>query len=95
MEPTLGGRVGLLRFGTADAEQPMGWQLDFEGAVMPRLDVLGAMDVESVDYRFGLLSTQSDGPTALKFGYYHISSHAGDEYLIRNPGIDRINYVRE
>ena len=95
MEPTLGGRVGFLRFGTTESDRPIGWQLDFEGAVMPRLDAAGAMDVESVDYRFGLLSTQSSGATSLKLGYFHLSSHAGDEFLIKNPGFQRINYVRE
>ena len=30
-----------------------------------------------------------------KFGYYHLSSHMGDEFLVRNNTLDRINYVRE
>ena len=28
-------------------------------------------------------------------GYYHVSSHVGDEFLVRNPGFNRINFVRE
>ena len=30
-----------------------------------------------------------------KFGYYHLSSHIGDEYLLKYPDFPRINYVRE
>jgi hypothetical protein len=28
-------------------------------------------------------------------GYYHLSSHLGDEFLIRNPSFHRLNYVRD
>ena len=31
----------------------------------------------------------------MKFGYKHISSHLGDEFLIKNPGYPRVNYVRD
>ncbi len=94
-DATLGGRVGLLRYGTAGAKQPRGWQWDLEGAVITRLDILHAEDVESADFRFGTEITYAEGPWAMKFGYFHISSHVGDEYLIRNPGFTRVNYVTE
>ncbi|MCO8121682.1 DUF1207 domain-containing protein [Stieleria sp. TO1_6] len=94
-DATLGGRVGLLRYGSAGALRPQGWQWDLEGAVMTRLDLLHAEDVESVDYRFGTEITAAEGPWAMKFGYFHISSHVGDEYVIRNPAFERINYVTE
>ncbi|WP_342190181.1 DUF1207 domain-containing protein [Stieleria varia] len=94
-DATLGGRVGLLRYGTSGALDPKGWQWDLEGAVMTRLDLQHAEDVESMDYRFGTLITKSEGPWAMKFGYFHISSHVGDEFLVRNPTFTRINYVTE
>ncbi len=94
-DATLGGRVGLLRYGTAGAKRPSGIQWDLEGATITRLDILHAEDVESLDYRFGTEITAADGPWAIKFGYFHISSHVGDEYLVRNPTFDRINYVTE
>ena len=52
-------------------------------------------DVESTDYRFGTEITAGEGPWAMKFGYFHVSSHVGDEYVIRNPTFQRINYVTE
>ncbi len=94
-DATVGGRVGLLRYGTPGSKRPQGLQWDLEGAVMTRLDLLHAEDVESMDYRFGTEITAADGPWAMKFGYFHISSHVGDEYIIRNPTYQRINYVTE
>jgi hypothetical protein len=38
-------------------------------------------------FRLGSLET--------KFGYYHISSHLGDEFMVRYPMAERINYVRD
>src|SRR5581483_7968788 len=37
-DSTLGGRVGLLRFGTNDPAWPQGWQFDVEGSAQVRLD---------------------------------------------------------
>jgi len=96
-DPTVGGRFGLLRYGTDNDLWPQGWQLDVEGAAFPRLDLEHEEDVVSVDFRGGLLSTRRDGPIESKFGYYHLSSHLGDEYMIRYPSslVTRINYVRD
>ncbi len=94
-DATLGGRVGILRYGTEGANDPKGFQWDLEGAVITRLDLLNSEDVESMDFRFGTEMTWAEGPWAMKFGYFHLSSHVGDEYLINNPTFERINYVAE
>ncbi|QDV68657.1 hypothetical protein Poly24_23690 [Rosistilla carotiformis] len=94
-DATLGGRVGLLRYGTNDVQRPQGWQWDLEGAVITRLDLYNSEDVESNDFRFGTELTKASGRWSLKFGYFHISSHVGDEYMERNPSFKRINYVTE
>jgi len=94
-DSTLGGRVGIVRYGTKEAANPVGWQLDIEGAVFARLRPEERDDLESSDYRFGIPLTHSDGRTAWKFGYYHISSHLGDEFMLKNPGYPRLNYVRD
>ncbi len=94
-DATLGGRVGLLRYGSSDAKHPEGWQWDLEGAVITRLDLYNSEDVESNDFRFGTELTKALGAWSLKFGYFHISSHVGDEYMERNPTFERINYVTE
>ena len=94
-DSTLGGRIGLIRYGTTDAAWPEGWQLDFEGAAFPRLDVENDRDLVSVDFRFGAPLTFRKGPWEGKVGYYHICSHIGDEYLQTHPGATRLNYVRD
>ena len=88
---------GLLRYGTDNSLWPQGWQLDVEGAAFPRLDLEHEEDLVDCDYRGGLLSTTRQGPVETKFGYYHLSSHLGDEYIIRYPDTlaTRINYVRD
>jgi hypothetical protein len=103
-DSTLGGHVGLLRYGTDDAAYPEGWQLDAEGAAFPRLDLEHDRSLVATDYRFGLRLTWrpassacgsvQSGP-ALKIGYYHLSSHLADEFTERVPDRPRVNYVRD
>lgn len=94
-DSTLGGRAGILRYGSSDTVLPEGWQLDVEGAAFPRLDAEHARDLVAADFRAGVPLTFRRGPWALKFGYYHLSSHLGDEFMITNPSVPRINYVRD
>ena len=75
-------------------EHPEGCQLDLEGAAFPRLDLEHQEDVTSVDYRFGVPFTYGWDRYQVKFGYIHICSHLGDEFMLKNPGVERINYVR-
>jgi hypothetical protein len=91
----LGARAGVLRYGNTDPVWPEGWQVDIEGAAFPRLNLDHERDLDSVDFRFGVPLTVRRGPWEGKFGYYHISSHMGDEYLVRNDTLNRLNYVRE
>lgn len=93
-DSTLGGRAGIVRFGTDDPLWPEGWQLDIEGAGFARLDLEEESDLDSSDFRFGVPLTWRRGPFQTKFAYYHLSSHAGDEFLERNPGFQRINFSR-
>ncbi len=95
-ENTLGGRLGLLRHGSTGTDRPRGWQLDFEGAALARVlpDTDSTM-LEATDYRAGILSTWAFDSWHIKAGYYHLSSHLGDEFVIANPLVTRFNYVRD
>ncbi len=96
-DSTLGARVGILRFGTGDdfPFYTQGWQLDVEGAATPRLDLVdGRRDLVSSDFRIGVPVTYGRGRYQAKFAYYHLSSHLGDEFLLRT-GATRINFVRD
>jgi hypothetical protein len=95
-DATIGARFALLRYGTRTAYRPEGFEVQLEGAAMPRL--LPAEDsspLVSTDYRIGVPVVYAKGPWQFKTGYYHISSHLGDEYMILHPTVDRINYVRD
>jgi hypothetical protein len=92
-DANLGGHVGILRYGTQDPAWPEGWQLDVDGAALPRLDSTRSM--VSTDFRIGFPITHREGPWEFKFGYYHLSSHLGDLYMLSHPGWERLNYVRE
>lgn len=96
-DPTLGGRVGIFRYGNDDPLRPQGWQLDVEGAALARLTLDDMRDLDMVDFRGGVPLTYGVDDWQFKLGYYHLSSHLGDEYAIRVPGSldDRINYVRD
>ncbi|MGB7323375.1 MAG: DUF1207 domain-containing protein [Rubripirellula sp.] len=94
-DATVGGRVGLVRYGTVGQRDARGWQLDLEGGVITRLNVRESEDVESMDYRFGTEITAAEGAWRMKFGYFHISSHVGDEFIERNPTFKRVNFVTE
>jgi hypothetical protein len=96
-DATLGGRVGLWRYGDCDPVLPQGYQLDFYGASIARLDVEHRQDLDSTDYVFGFPLTYGVDSWQFKFGYAHLSSHLGDELALREPGTlnERVNYVRD
>jgi hypothetical protein len=92
---TLGGRAALLRYGTAGPYRPEGWELGIEGAAFPRLDLEHDRDLMSADFRVGIPLTFASGRWQFKVAGYHLSSHLGDEFMIRFPDYPRINYSRD
>jgi hypothetical protein len=97
IDGNVGGRVGLIRYGTTNAIFPQGWQLDVEAAAILRLTLDQIRDFESADYRVGIPLTYGIENWQFKLEVYHLSSHMGDEFAIANPGAlaTRINYVRD
>ena len=88
--------MGILRYGSSDPYRPQGWQVDIEGASQPRLDLLESLDLQAADFRFGVPLTYGRGPYEMKLAYYHISSHLGDEIMLKHPDeVTRINYSRD
>ncbi len=92
---TLGGRAGLVRYGDQDSRFPSGVQLDVEAAAQVRLDVESDVNVRATDYRAGVPLTFGFGRQQIKLAYYHMSSHLGDEFLLSNPGFNRLNWSRD
>lgn len=92
---SVGGRVGLVRAESTESLWPEAVQLDLEGAAFPRLTLDTERDLVSVDFRGGVPLSYRFGPWEAKFAYYHLSSHLGDEFMLKNPTISRINYSRD
>jgi len=94
LDSQIGGRLGIVRFGDTDAEE--GFQLDLLGGANLRQNTdTYDWDMTGTDYRYDIPLTYRNGPHAWKAGFYHVSSHMGDEFLAHNPAVTRIDYYRD
>ncbi len=91
---TLGGRAPIFRYGTTDAVDPEGWELELEGAALLRLDWERNRNLAATDYRAGVPLVYGTKRWRFKTGYYHVSSHLGDNYLMDNFR-PRVHYSRD
>ena len=94
LDGTVGGRVGLLRYGNSASFRPEGYQADVEGAAYIRQDLTQNSDVDGYDFRIGFPVTYGWDRWLFKVAWYHTSSHLGDEFELKHPTIPRINYSR-
>ncbi len=94
-DASLGGKISLLRYGNNGLERPEGIELQLEGAALLRLDPAEERDVDAVDFRIGLPIVWGDRVQQTKFGYYHLSAHLADEFMLKHPGFPRLNYSRD
>lgn len=92
---SIGARVSLLRYGSKNPLYPEGLELELDACAFPRLTLDSHRDLWSCDYRFGVPLAYRKGHWEYMFGYYHISSHLGDEYMVRHDSLYRLNYVRD
>lgn len=91
---TLGGRAPIFRYGTTDAVRPEGWELELEGAALLRLDWERHRNLAATDYRAGVPLVYGTKRWQFKTGYYHVSSHLGDNYLM-DAFKPRVHYSRD
>jgi hypothetical protein len=73
-----------LRLGNCDPIRPSGYQFDVETSAQVRLDIPEDVDVRGTDYRVGFPLSWGDDRVQWKVAYYHMSSHLGDEFLLKN-----------
>ena len=96
LDVVLGGRMAVWRYGTDSPVAPQGYELQIEGAALPRLNLDQFWDLEAVDFRFGVPLVGGNDRWQWKAGYYHLSAHLGDELAAREGILaERINYSRD
>lgn len=96
LDVVLGGRMAVWRYGTNAPGAPEGYELQIEGAALPRLNLDQFWDLEAVDFRFGVPLVWRQDRWQWKAGYYHLSAHMGDELAAREGILaQRINYARD
>ncbi|MDH5444053.1 MAG: DUF1207 domain-containing protein [Gammaproteobacteria bacterium] len=90
----LGGRLEL--FNWSDDEDPaQQLQANLEVGFLGHFDIDHSQDNIGWDGNYGLIfSYRHNTSVAYRFGFYHDSSHVGDEYAERT-GRKRISYTRE
>jgi hypothetical protein len=71
-------------------------QVGIQGAVFALFNLdAPSSDLVNADYWIGLPFSFRRGPWSYVLRFYHQSSHLGDEFLLGNPGVDRINLSYE
>jgi len=71
-------------------------QLGLQGAVFALFNLdAPSKDLINADYWIGLPWSYRRGPWSYLVRIYHQSSHLGDEFILGNPGLDRVNLSYE
>ncbi|MER3423899.1 MAG: DUF1207 domain-containing protein, partial [Nitrospiraceae bacterium] len=69
-----------------------GWQVGVLGGVFAQFNLdAPSADLINADYIIGIPISWRSGPLSARVRLYHQSSHLGDEFLLGNPGFNRIN----
>ena len=73
-----------------------GSQIGIQGAVFALFNLDAASnDLVNADYWIGLPLSYRRGPWSFVTRVYHQSSHLGDEFILGNPGVNRMNLSYE
>jgi hypothetical protein len=71
-------------------------QVGIQGAVFALFNLdAPSSDLVNADYWIGVPVSYRRGPWSSRVRLYHQSSHLGDEFLLGNPGINRVNLSYE
>lgn len=71
-------------------------QLGLEGGVFSIFDLdSDSFDLINTDFVIGVPLAYRDGAFAARARLFHQSSHLGDEFLLENPGVERVNFSYE
>jgi hypothetical protein len=90
----LGENFGFVRWQNEDTDET--WELGLTSGLFS-LFKLNQTSTELVnsDFMVGLSASYQSDNIAYRSRFYHLSSHLGDEFLLKKKGIKRINYSLE
>lgn len=72
------------------------WQFGIQGGVFSIFEIKErGSDLRNTDFRVAAPLTLRHGNTAYRIRIYHESGHVGDEFLVNNPGFNRLNVSYE
>ena len=66
-------------------------ELGIEGSAWAYFDMDHNADLVNTDYYAALPLSYAFDNWAMRLRFYHVSAHLGDEYIINNPGVKRVN----
>ncbi len=72
------------------------WQISLGGAVHAQFNLdSSSNDLINADYTIGLVGTHRNGPLSWRFRVLHQSTHLGDEFLLSQKQVERVNFSLE
>ena len=73
-----------------------GWQVGLLAGVFSQFDMNApSADLINTDYVVGIPLSWRTGLFSTRVRLYHQSTHLGDEFVLHNPGVSRVNYSYE
>lgn len=83
-------------FPLVGSEEKGKWQFGFQAGVFTLYDMTTeSNDMVNADFLVGLPFTWRRGPWSYMARVFHISSHLGDEFVLTNKNVDRLNLSYE
>lgn len=90
----LGENFGLIR--RRDRNNDASWELGFTGGLVSLFKLnQKSTDLINSDFMVGLTSSYRSGNVSFRSRMFHQSSHLGDEFLLKNNEVERVNYSFE
>jgi len=72
------------------------WQISLGGAVHAQFNLdSSSNDLINADYTIGLSGSYRNGPLSWRFRVLHQSTHLGDEFLLNQNQVERVNFSLE
>ena len=88
-----GEHFGLARWESSGQKK---WQVSVLGAVFAQFNMdSDSADLINADYTIGFAGTHRHGPVSWRFRLFHQSTHLGDEFLLSEDEVERVNFSLE